>query len=208
MLKITLIMTFEQSTKLLKIYKDNPRYSCVNFSSISDSILMLGCNIAQRRVSKIQEVTVKICQILKRMLMRGGQSFRKQVSLVREDVDERFLSTTWHSPPPSLFSRFSDRAKLIFQIHKPLRDSTHGFDCEEKSGNFSFHLRHRTLGQAFPVQSPPIRVIVVGLKSTVKSGNSTLNGLCCYKKVCGPLGFIAQQYLGSLSQAEPGLCSA
>ena len=46
------------------------------------------------------------------------------------------------------------------------------------------------MGQSFPVQSPPISLVVVGLKSTVKSGNSTLNGLCCYKKVCGPLGLL------------------
>ena len=53
------------------------------------------------------------------------------------------------------------------------------------------------MGQAFPVQSPPISVVVVGLKSTVKSGNSTLNGLCCYKKVCGRLGLLHNNSSGA-----------
>ena len=114
------------------------------------------------------------------------------------------------TPPCWLVLPFLE-AKRISQIQKPLRHSIRGNDCEEKSGNFSFHLRDRTLGQAFPVQSPPIRVVVVGLKSTVKSGNSTLNGLCCYKKVCGPLGLLHNNGWGAyhrLSSCSTGLRSA
>ena len=130
----------------------------------------------------------------------------KHVSLERQDVDASFLSTS--NLPLSALPGFLDQVKLIFFRFRQL-STFKAMIAKWNRAIFVFTPRQtgRWVGsRALPVQNPPISaLVVVGLRSTVKSGNSTLNGLACHKSLRS-VGFVMQQWRGELIiLAEPSL---
>ena len=137
---------------------------------------------------------------------RGWESLWKHVSLERQDVDASFLSTSNLSL--SALPGFLDQVKLIFFRFRQ-HSTFKAMIAKWNRAIFVFTLRQtgRWVGsRALPVQNPPISaLVVVGLRSTVKSGNSTLNGLGCHKSLRS-VGIVVQQWLGELIiLAEPSL---
>ena len=132
----------------------------------------------------------------------------KHVSLERQDVDASFLSTS--NLPLSALPGFLDQVKLIFFRFRQL-STFKAMIAKWNRAIFVFTPRQtgRWVGsRALPVQNPPISaLVVVGLRSTVKSGNSTLNGLACHKSLRA-VGFVVQQWRGELiigwAPAQPG----
>ena len=122
----------------------------------------------------------------------------KHVSLERQDVDASFLSTS--NLPLSALPGFLDQAKLIFFRFRQL-STFKAMIAKWNRAIFVFTLRQtgRWVGsRALPVQNPPISaLVVVGLRSTVKSGNSTLNGLGSHKGLRA-VGLVVQQWRGGL----------
>ena len=122
----------------------------------------------------------------------------KHVSLERQDVDASFLSTS--NLPLSALPGFLDQAKLIFFRFRQ-HSTFKAIIAKWNRAIFVFTPRQtgRWVGsRALPVQNPPISaLVVVGLRSTVKSGNSTLNGLGCHKSLRS-VGLVVQQWLGEL----------
>ena len=103
-------------------------------------------------------------------------------------------------PPLSALPGFLDQAKLIFFRFRQL-STFKAMIAKWNRAIFVFTPRQtgRWVGsRALPVQNPPISaLVVVGLRSTVKSGNSTLNGLGCHKSLRS-VGLVVQQWRGGL----------